>query len=167
MTTAEFINRNFGVTSTKDRKCSSVYADHEGNIFSYGPHYPLLFTVDGLSFRNCTGYSNTTAKHINWAGGHGAIDVWVQGTNLYTWRNGENSQRVPHLLHLASYGMTPVIETALKMAIVEDLDAEYSDIKQRMESKKRKDTQVYRSLEAEMADCESRIKRVNDAWGQA
>jgi len=77
MTTREFITKNFGIPSSKEKYCSSVFKDTEGNIFSYGYHYPLLFTVDGVDFRNVTGYSNTTQRHIMWSRGVEAIDVHI------------------------------------------------------------------------------------------
>lgn len=164
MTTQEFISRQFGNNDGKEKSLSSVWKDGDGNIYSYGRHYPLLFVVDGITFRNCTGYSNTTAKHINWAGGHGAVDLWVSGCNLYTWNNPENSAKIPSLLRLAHYGMTPEIKDALKKAVLDDLRAEFVDIKERMDSKKRKDTQIYESLENELADCKSRLAQVKTAW---
>jgi hypothetical protein len=166
MTTQEFIKKTYGVTSDRGRHCSSVIADNQGNIYSYGQHYPLLFSVGGLTFRNCTGYSNTTSRHISLAGGHDAIDVWLSGCNLSTWNSPENAKKVPQLLHLSGHGMTPVIETMLKMAIVEDLDAELADIKERMASKKRKDTKTFNALEDELTDCDRRIELINEAWGE-
>ena len=83
MTTREFISRNFGV-SGNEKSCSSVFKDTEGNIYSYGYHYPLLFTVDGHDFRNVTGYSNSTSKHIGWSRDVDAIDVHIpRGTRLH------------------------------------------------------------------------------------
>jgi hypothetical protein len=167
MTTQEFISRNFGVTSTKDRSCSSVWADNTGNIYSYGRHYPLLFTVDGVTFVNATGYSNTTAKHINWArqASHDAVNLWVSGCNQYTWRNPDHSQKIPALLSIAHYGMTPAILKALKRAVLADLEAERVNVADRMASKKRTDTQVYRWLIAERDDCIARTAKIKTAWG--
>lgn len=160
MTTQEFIQKSAGVPSTKDRHCSSVFADQDGNIYSYGFHYPLLFKVGRLQFRNCSGYSNTTAKHINWAGGHGAVDIWVSGCNQYSWRNSENAAKIPHLLYLAKYGMTPEIEKALKKAIKADLRDELKDINNRIASKKRTNTAIYAALITERDNCLARIETV-------
>jgi hypothetical protein len=167
MTTQEFITKNIGVASERDRKCSSVFADHSGNIYSYGYHYPLLFKVGELTFRNNTGYSNTTAKHINWAGqaDRGAIDVWLSGCNQYSWRNSENAHKVPALLyaleHYATKGVDdkPLIEEIMR-AVFADLEAELVDINERIASKKRTDTQIYKSLMAERSDCVDRIASV-------
>lgn len=68
MTTADFIAKTFNTTNDKwgrygyERRCSSVFTDRDGNVYSYGYHYPLLFTIGGLTFINTTGYSSTTAK---------------------------------------------------------------------------------------------------------
>lgn len=169
MTTQEFIKRNYGIASDKDRKCSSVWADYDGNIYSYGRHYPLLFEVDGVNFINATGYSNTTAKHINWArqAEPGAIDIWLSGCNQYTWRNPENGAKAPHLLYLAHYGMTDDIKSGLKKAILADLEAERANIQERIDSKKRTDTAIYRSLVDEMQDCVKRLELVRGFWGIA
>lgn len=157
MTTQEFITRNFGVSSTKDRQCSSVFADHDGNMYSYGYHYPLLFTVGGKAFRNVAGYSNSTAKHINWAGGHDAIDVELTGDNQYSWRNSENAAKVPHLLYMRhAYGGVKDAATAKKLdrailkAIKKDLTAQRDNITETMASKKRQDTQVYKWLQFDL-----------------
>lgn len=172
MTTRDFISNNFGVASTKDRQCSSVFADHDGNIYSYGYHYPLLFTVDGVTFRNCVGYSNTTAKHISWAGGQGAVDIWVSGCNQYSWRNPENVNKVPAILyHLNAYSEQDASNykavTRLKKAILSDLNDEIVDIYERLSAKKRTDTAIYRSLVAEHQDAVNRLATVKAAWGVA
>jgi hypothetical protein len=46
---------------------SSIMWDGE-TVYSYGTHYPLLFKVAGVWVVNDRGYSNTTGKHISWAG---------------------------------------------------------------------------------------------------
>lgn len=168
MTTQEFIKRQFGNSDGKDKSLSSVWKSGEGNIYSYGRHYPLLFTIDGVDFVNSTGYSNTTAKHINWAkaaSNYTAIEVWLDGCNLYTWNNPENSDKVPSLLRLAEYGMTPEILKALKKAILRDLTNEIADIRDRMDAKTRKDTKIYASLVDEFADANRRLTEVQRAWG--
>lgn len=67
MTTRDFIAKTYGITSNRDRHCSSVFTDYNGNVYSYGYHYPLLFKVAGTTFINTRGYSSSTAKHIAWA----------------------------------------------------------------------------------------------------
>lgn len=132
MTTQEFITKNFGVTSTKERKCSSVFADHNGNMYSYGYHYPLLFTLDGKVYRNVAGYSNTTAKHIGWCYGFDAIDVELDR------------------LAVGAVGDAIRYDNEIEFAINEVkrcLKATVVAKQQAMDAKKRKDTQVYKWLE--------------------
>lgn len=165
MTTRQFIERNFGVESNKDRKCSSVWADNKGNIYSYGQHYPLLFKAKGLIFRNCAGYSSSTAKHINWAGGFGAIDVWVSGCNMYTYNNPENANKVPAILRNLRYyqdsdASNYKAEDRLISAVFADLEAELVDINNRLSTKTRTNTKVYADLIAERNDCVDRIASV-------
>lgn len=74
MQTVDFIYNHIprlGYATFPDRQCSSV-SYWGGVLYSYGHHYPLMFYVqarDGnrVLFVNTSGYSNTTAKHINWA----------------------------------------------------------------------------------------------------
>lgn len=164
MTSKEFIERQFGNADGKEKSLSSIYKDGKGNIYSYGRHYPLLFKVGDLVFRNNSGYSNTTAKHIGWAGQAepGAIDVWLSGCNLYTWNNPENSRKVPAILRNSMYfDETPAeVEAQLLAAVFADLEAELADINERIASKKRTDTQIYKSLMAERMDCVDRIASV-------
>ena len=124
MTTADFIKNTYGVPSTRDRHCSSVFTDRNGNVYSYGYHYPLAFKIDGLNFINVAGYSSTTAKHIAWAkwaiGYYNYIPVKLQGERL-------------------QYGLT-----LDKIKVL--LEAELSEIHLQMYSKTRHDTAVYRHL---------------------
>jgi len=169
MTTAQFISKNFGVPSTKERHCSSVFADQDGNIYSYGYHYPVLFTIDGVAFRNNSGYSNSTSKHISWAGSYStgvqSIDVWLDGCNQYSWRNSENAAKVPHLLYLQKYGKDAKLTRQLKKAILRDLQNEKADIQDRIDSKKRTNTAIYAALIEEMRGCVARLDQVQSAWG--
>lgn len=125
MTTRDFIRNTFNTTSTRERRCSSVFADEDGNIYSYGYHYPLLFQVGGLYFVNTTGYSNTTAKHIGWA--WAAVDYNAIAVKL-------NGKRKPETLD--------TIATLLAAQIVE--------LQSEIDKKKRKDTQVCRDLQAQL-----------------
>lgn len=168
MTTQEFITKNFGVPSDKDRKCSSVYADELGNIYSYGKHYPLLFKVGRLTFVNKTGYSNTTAKHINWAQAavnYNAVDVWVRGCNQYTWNN-PGPKTIPKMLDEQRWFNDEVPQhfiDDMMQVIHDDLTAEFADITERINSKKRKDTKIYKMLTDERDDCLERLKLVSKA----
>jgi len=61
--------------------CSSVVAA-DGQLYSYGRHYPLLYPVKTrggktLLCLNASGYSMTTSKHIGWAARH--ADIVVHG----------------------------------------------------------------------------------------
>lgn len=163
MTSAEFIRKQFGNNDGNEKRLSSIFKDGKGNIYSYGRHYPLLFKVGDLTFRNCAGYSSTTGKHIGWAGGVDplTIDVWVSGCNQYTWNNPENSRKVPAILRNSMYSENDAeIEAQLFAAVFADLEAELVDINNRIATKKRTDTQIYRSLITERNDCVDRIASV-------
>ncbi len=123
MTTRQFISKNFGVSGTK-RTCSSVFADSDGNIYSYGYHYPLLFTVNGRTIRNTRGYSSTTDRHILWSRDVEAIDV------------------------VAPYHFRLSGDDVVDMTVLLKSQREYiADLQKQMDAKKRKDTQVYKWLE--------------------
>ncbi len=142
MTTAEFIEKTYNTTNERwgrhgyERWCSSVLTDKDGNVYSYGYHYPLLFNIEGLDFLNVTGYSNTTARHIHWAryATHNPIEVELRGA------------RLPLTLD--------DIEAKLGARVVE--------LKQQMDAKKRKDTQVYASLQYEFDKVLSNYNRVRE-----
>lgn len=132
MTTQEFINKNFGVSAKKERKCSSVFADYNGNMYSYGFHYPLLFELGGKVYRNTRGYSNTTAKHIGWCYSIDSIDVEL------------DRQAVSAVGDAIRY------DNEVEFAVNEVKRCLKETIKERekaMDAKKRKDTQVYKWLE--------------------
>lgn len=65
---------------------ASVFCDGEA-VYSYGHHYPLYFMIEHpqtgkrFSVRNITWYSNTTAKHISYAG-RADIDVELRGREM-------------------------------------------------------------------------------------
>lgn len=135
MTSADFIRKYHGVNDGRERTLSSIYKDSKGNIYSYGPHYPLLFTIDGLDFVNSRGYSSTTGKHIAWA--HRATDYTAISVEL---NRGER---------LFWPDMTLDI-------IIERLTATRQEIQDELNKKVRKDTQVAQSLM-------DRIERINDS----
>lgn len=142
MTTREFIDKNFRVESTRDRHCSSVFADRDGNIYSYGYHYPLLFVVDNINFRNTRGYSATTAKHISWTYGQGAIDVELDhmATEVINKSYYSDEDKLTH------------IERCLN-----DMRQELED---EMATKKRHDTDVYRRLEFRLLRVKNDINKL-------
>lgn len=137
MTTRDFIKKTYGTPGTRERFCSSVFTDERGNVYSYGRHYPLLFKVGGLDFVNTTGYSNTTAKHINWA------------------RSATNYTAIPVKLNGLKYPEDFTLADMLTL-----LKSELNSIIIDMASKKRKDTRVYEMLDDKLARVTEYIKRV-------
>jgi hypothetical protein len=131
MTTRDFIAKTYGTTSTRERHCSSVYTDHDGNVYSYGAHYPLLFKVAGHWFVNTRGYSNTTAKHINWA--WSACDYNATAVEL----NREDARVISSSWASDTDKLNVLLRATAEMVAraIEERD-----------SKKRKDTQVYAYL---------------------
>jgi hypothetical protein len=134
MTTQQFIAREVARIEagnvTGEKRCASVvrYGDR---IYSYGTHYPLLFRVQDahggtLWVCNNGGYSSTTGKHIAWAGGYADILAPLGGIG---------------------YGARAVDREDVIKAIQARIDRLQAD----MDSKKRKDTQVYRNLEQQHA----------------
>lgn len=106
---------------TKD--CASVFATND-RIYSYGYHYPLLFTVTTPSGRslwvcNDGGYSVTTARHISYCSPLADVCAPIGATN------------------------GRVIDYA---DVVDAITSEANRVAREMASKKRKDTQVYRGL---------------------
>ena len=143
MTTAQFIAKTFNTRNDKwgrygyERRCSSVFTDRDGNVYSYGYHYPLLFTIEGLTFINTTGYSSTTIRHIAWA--KRAVGYSYIGVEL-------NGARLPITLD--------DIEAKLGAKVVE--------LHSEMQAKKRKDTQVYKYLEQEYEQTLADYNRVKE-----
>jgi len=142
MTNREFIEKAFyGNTSRFSH--NSLCSDGNGNIYSYGAHYPLLFRCDDftdLVFINTTGYSNTTSKHINhaWA----AVDYKAIAIKM-------NGARI-------SNGFTLVDAQRL-------LEAEAQELRNTMATKKRKDTAVYHDLEGRLQTVNIYIRQVKEA----
>lgn len=125
MTNGEFIEKAF-YNQTKKREHGNLFSDSKGNIYSYGYHYPLLFTAsdnDSLAFVNTTGYSNSTSKHIGHA--HAATNYTAIAVEL-------NGASLPLTLD--------EIHSKLGAMVVE--------LKSEMDKKKRKDTQVYSYLQS-------------------
>lgn len=139
MTTQDFIARWAGVNDGKERWCSSVKKDGNGNMYSYGYHYPLVFKIGDLNFINCAGYSSTTGRHILWAkrAVPGAVEVWLP--------------RRSHWDGAVTYTLDDMMEA---------LKAEHADIKKRMDNTKRKNTKKYQMMQDELEDCSMRMQRV-------
>lgn len=131
MTTRDFIANNLGYTPSKETWCSSVLQDTSGNFYSYGYHYPLLFKVAGHWFVNTRGYSNTTAKHINWA--WSAVDYNATAVEL----NREDARVIS-----SSWASDTDKLNVLARATAEMV----ARATEERDSKKRKDTQVYAHL---------------------
>lgn len=135
MTTADFIAKTYDTTSDRERRCSSVFTDYEGTVYSYGYHYPLAFNIDGIDFINTRGYSNTTAKHISWAWravGYHAVPVELDRADA----------QVISSKWSTSGQKLDVIRAAL--------NRQYEDIRKQMDTKRRKDTAVYADLERQL-----------------
>lgn len=113
MTNQEFIQ------SDKVGSFQNLRRDEDGTLYSYGSHYPLKWEIDGVTFRNTSGYSVTTSKHI----GYTQADHDVE-------------------LHYSDH-------TSGKPTRKQTLDAlqkEFTALAEEMNSKKRTDTQVYQRL---------------------
>lgn len=125
MTTRDFIYKALDGT-TRATACASVFIE-DGIVYSYGRHYPLATIIDGVGYVNTTGYSNTTSKHINWA--------WQALTDLVG----------------ASNIVTVKLDGSFyKHDIAQSMAQECADLIEQMDSKKRKDTAVYRELEGRL-----------------
>ena len=140
MTTRQFIEQQYGKPRDKKRWCSSVLADYNGDIYSYGYHYPLLFNVEGVTFLNTAGYSSSTGRHIHWSRGVEHIEVELPS------RSGYYSQDYT------------------KEQILDYLTARVARAKEAMDAKKRKDTQVYRWLEYEYNRARVQKVKAKEAW---
>ena len=130
MTTRDFIAKTYNTTATRERFCSSVFTDYDGNVYSYGYHYPLAFHVAGLDFVNNQGYSSSTSKHIGWAQSAIGYGNYI---NVKLWR--EDSQA---LKYATDQEKLDVIVTAL--------ERELASVQKEMSEKVRKDTRVYSHL---------------------
>lgn len=121
---------------------NSLMQDGHQNVYSYGIHYPLLFRVGDKVLLNDIGYSNTTSKHI----GH-ARDVEPDAirVKLYPEREGYGSGYT-HIGRMLWYNddAGDVLDE-----IIGGMQHHLSDLVDKMEAKKRKDTQVYASIEHE------------------
>lgn len=145
MTTAQFIWQTYNTRGTKIRKCSSVFTDTDGVVYSYGYHYPLAFNIAGLDFVNTMGYSSSTGRHIHWARQalqYTNIDVKLSDGAISFLR--DNSQQDSNKL----------------LTIVSCLETERDAIELKMASKSRKDTSVYAWLNSQFETLNNSINRV-------
>lgn len=148
MTSSDFIAKTYNTTSDKDRRCSSVFTDYNGTVYSYGHHYPLAFHINGLDYINEAGYSSTTSKHIAWARRALGYSSYI-GVKL--WRDEAQT--------IASSWATQ--EQKLK-AIKVALYRQHSEILEQLASKKRTNTWIYANLQAQAAEVTANINRVNE-----
>jgi len=84
MKTSTFIERCAngyeGTPRRGTKTVASVMWDGE-TLYSYGPHYPLLFKVAGQWVCNDRGHSVTTSKHIGQARQYSDFNVELQGSD--------------------------------------------------------------------------------------
>lgn len=136
MRTQEFIKQSFdriNAGNNKSARCASVFTDGEA-VYSYGYHYPLLFVIytpggDRVWVCNDRGYSSTTGKHIS----HSAYLADVCAELPRGERYGD------HYARTSAYDQ-----------VLEAIKEKSERIIAEMATKKRKDTQVYRTLEREL-----------------
>lgn len=135
MTTRDFIFNAF--TNRKSGKCSSVFAEN-GEVYSYGYHYPLLFRVNGKAIRNVRGYSNTTARHLLWSRDIDAIDV-------HTFN------------HFRLTGGDDAIMQELIKAQQAWVDSRRERIAKHKEAGRRTDTRVYAEMQRDLLEAENNL----------
>lgn len=139
MNNGTFIKKAFYGQTRKTHNNYSLKVDSHQNVYSYGIHYPLLFRVGDKVLLNDIGYSNSTAKHINLARG---VDSDAISVKLYPEREGYGSGYT-HIGRMLWYGDNP---DNITDEIVGGLQHHLSDLYDQMDTKKRKDTQVYAHL---------------------
>lgn len=123
MKTKEFISINLDTKPKKDRYCSSVMQSTNGNFYSYGYHYPLLFKIGDKWLVNDMGYSSSTNKHIYWAFNATPNALPIQ---------------LPNYIN---------IDLTNKEKLADIVRSTVHEIKREMNSKKRKDTKIYANLQ--------------------
>lgn len=102
-------------------------------LYSYGYHYPLKFFIGDKSFKNIEGYSPTTTKHI----GYTQADFDIKLEN--------------HTIH--GKPTLSDVKTALNQ--------EYQELTSLIATKKRKDTNTYRSLTERLEEVKDALNYVN------
>lgn len=154
MTTREFIERTYNTTNEKwgrygyERRCSSVLTDRDGNVYSYGYHYPLAFKVAGLDFINTQGYSVTTAKHINWAWGavgYSAIGVKLWREDVNRFNSGDEDTRLDVILGALKREKSRIVDQMVARQM-----------------KGRTNTQVYASLSHDLERVNENLRKVTE-----
>ena len=142
MNNKTFIDKAFWGNTRKEHNNWSLKVDSHQNVYSYGIHYPLLFRVGDKVLLNDIGYSNSTSKHINLAS---EVEPDAIRVKLYPEREGYGSGYT-HIGRMLWYNEDA---SAISDEIIGGLQHHLSDLVDKLEAKKRKDTQVYASLEWE------------------
>lgn len=151
MNNLTWIDKAFNGKTRANNK--SIVKDDNNNIYSYGWHYPLLFRVGDKVLLNDIGYSNTTAKHINHAS---TVEPDAIRVKLYPEREGYGSSYT-HIGRMLWYGEGESSPETVLDEIIGGMQHHLSDLYDKMELKKRKDTQVYKSLEYQFDNIASAI----------
>lgn len=151
MKTVTFITNNLGYKPSKETKNASVIQDTDGNFYSYGYHYPLLFNVADHWFINTAGYSNTTSKHIAWA--WQAVDYNATAVEL----SREQAS-------IVSRSWAP--DDAKLSALLEATNSMVERAQMACYKKRRKDTQIYKQLENTLSKAYASNIAVNNIIGR-
>lgn len=153
MNNATFIEKAFWGKTRKEHNNWSLKRDKHQNVYSYGIHYPLLFRVGDKVLLNDSGYSNSTSKHIGLAWGVYSDAISVK---LYPEREGYGSGYT-HIGRMLWYGDGETSPELVLGEIIGGLQHHLSDLYDKMEAKKRKDTKVYAELEYQFDNIASSI----------
>jgi len=153
MNNGTFIEKAFYGKTKKEHNNYSLKRDGHQNVYSYGIHYPLLFRVGDLTLLNDIGYSNSTSKHINLARG---VDSDAISVKLYPEREGYGSGYT-HIGRMLWYGEGESSPETVLDEIIGGMQHHLSDLYDKMDAKKRKNTQVYADLERQFDNIASAI----------
>lgn len=150
MTSQEFIEKEYRNDNGKSRYFCSISKDMNGNIYSYGAHYPLLFRVAGLDFVNVAGYSVTTSKHIGWAKaavGYEYIGVELSRDDSYTISRSWSTE-------------------AEKLAVIRAaLERKQDELTRAMLGKRRTNTAVYADLQRQFNEVTASLATIDATAG--
>lgn len=154
MNNSQWIKKAFyGETQANN---NSMSKDNYQNVYSYGIHYPLLFRVGDKVILNDIGYSNTTSKHINTAR---EVDSDAISVKLYPEREGYGSGYT-HIGSMLVWGEGEKAPETVLNEIIGGMQHHLSDLYDKMELKKRKDTQIYAGLEREFDNIVNSIAKL-------
>ena len=105
---------------TAPRKKHGNLLFENGVLYSYGPHFPLFFDVEGTVFLNSTHYSVSTAKHQSMAGAFASFHV--------------------------SLNISKPLSHPAREDVLNALNSKIESLTNEMAAKRRHDTAVYREL---------------------